>query len=134
LEEENSMATLEYELIRNGTIISSRLNPALGHVRGRVTDIHGNGLKRSTVWIGENGISTCVDEDGNFVLINILPGKYTLVAESEEYPRTMLTNVPIEPGDNPGRLFVMYSRNSGQDFESRHGVAESIPSEVPFPV
>jgi hypothetical protein len=99
------------------------MKDTLSHVRGRVTDINGNGLRRSRVSIVENGRSAFTDPNGNFELIDISPGMYTLIAESEEYPVSILADVIVECGDNTGHMFVMYSRNADDGHENRRTLA-----------
>jgi hypothetical protein len=86
----------------------SGMDPQLGHVRGKVLDMDGYGIRRGRVWIRETGRSTYTDRDGNFVIINVVPALYTLIAESEGYSQSTLIDVPVESGDNPGRNFVMF--------------------------
>jgi Carboxypeptidase regulatory-like domain len=86
----------------------SGMSPRLGHVRGKVTDMDGNGLGHSRIWVRETGRSTRTDSHGNFILINVVPAIYSLVAESEGYTQATLIDVPIESGDNPGHNFVMF--------------------------
>ena len=86
----------------------SGMDPRFGHVRGRVMDMDGNGLGHSRIWVRETGMSTRTDSYGNFVLINVLPAIYSLVAESEGYSPSTMVDVPVESGDNPGHNFVMF--------------------------
>jgi hypothetical protein len=86
----------------------SGMNPFLGHVRGRVMDMDGYGLMHSRIWVRETGRCTYTDSDGNYVLINVVPAIYSLVAESEGYSPATLVDVSIENGDNPGYNFVMF--------------------------
>ena len=92
----------------------SGMDPRLGHLRGKVLDITGNSLENCRVWIRETGRCTYTDGCGNFVLINVPPAVYSLIAESEGYSQSVHTDVPVEPGDNPGHVFFMlpqYSRS-----------------------
>ena len=86
----------------------SGMDPQLGHVRGKVFDMDDNGISHSRIWIRETGRSTYTDRQGNFVMINIVPAIYTLIAESEGFSQSTIIDVPIECGDNPGRNFVMF--------------------------
>ena len=97
------------------------LNPMLGHVRGKVLDMDGAGLRHSRVWIRETGLCTYTDEMGNFVLINVVPSICSLIAESEGYCRSVLTDVPVESGDNPGHVFVMYPQYARSRVDRRRG-------------
>ena len=106
----------------NADLIGGRrcMDPCLGHVRGRVVDLDGRGILNGRVWIRETGRSTYTDESGNFVLVNVPPAVYSLVAESEGYAQAVITDVPVEIGDNPGNLFVMYPQYSRSRFDHRH--------------
>ena len=86
----------------------SGIDPRLGHVRGRVTDVAGYGLGHSRIWVRETGQNTYTDPEGNYVLINVLPAIYSLVAESEGYSPSTIIDVPVESGDNPANNFVMF--------------------------
>jgi Carboxypeptidase regulatory-like domain len=99
----------------------SGMNPRLGHIRGRVLDMDGIGIRHSRVWIRENGRFTYTDENGNFVLINVVPALYSLIAESEGYSQAIFTDAPVESGDNPGYVFVMHPRYSRFRVERRRG-------------
>jgi hypothetical protein len=99
----------------------SGMDPQLGHVRGRVTDMDGYGIRHSRVWIRETGRGTYTDRDGNFVIINIVPALYTLIAESEGFSQSTLIDVPVESGDNPGRNFVMFPNYNHRFNRSRIG-------------
>jgi hypothetical protein len=88
--------------------VRSGMNPRLGHLRGRVTDMDGYGLGHSRIWIRETGRNTYTDSQGNYVLINVLPGVYSLIAEGEGFSPSTLIDVPVESGDNPGNNFVMF--------------------------
>jgi hypothetical protein len=99
----------------------SGMDPKLGHVRGKVLDMDGAGLRHSRVWIRETGLSTYTDEKGNFVLINVTPSICSLIAESEGYSRSVLTDIPVESGDNPGHIFVMYPQYARSRVDRRRG-------------
>lgn len=99
----------------------SGMSPALGHIRGRVTDMDGYGLGQSRIWVRETGRCTYTDSKGNFVLINVVPAVYSLVAESEGYSPATMVDVPIEGGDNPGHNFVMFPNYNRMRFGRRHG-------------
>ncbi len=88
--------------------IFSRMNPSLGHIRGKVTDIDGYGLKNARIWVRETGLSALSDDKGNFVIINNKPGIYNLIAECQGYGRSETVDVVVEPGDNPGLNFIMF--------------------------
>ena len=92
----------------------SGMDPQLGHVRGKVFDMDDNGISHSRIWIRETGRSTYTDRQGNFVMINIVPAIYTLIAESEGFSQSVMPDMPVIVGDNPGFLFLMcphYSRH-----------------------
>jgi Carboxypeptidase regulatory-like domain len=99
----------------------SGMDARLGHVRGRVTDMDGYGLGHSRIWVRETGRSTYTDSKGNFVLINVLPAIYSLVAESEGYSASTMVDVPVESGDNPGHNFVMFPNYNRMRFGRRRG-------------
>lgn len=92
------------DLVDEGT---SGMDPQLGHVRGKVTDLDGYGLGRSMVWIRETGQCTYTDSEGNFTMTNIVPAQYMLIADCESYSQTTQVDVRVEAGDNPGINFVM---------------------------
>jgi hypothetical protein len=99
----------------------SGMDPRLGHIRGRVTDMDGNGLGHSRIWVRETGRSTRTDSRGNFVLINVVPAIYSLVAESEGYTQSTIIDVPIESGDNAGNNFVMFRNYNRMRMGRRRG-------------
>jgi hypothetical protein len=99
----------------------SGMDPQLGHVRGKVFDMDGYGIQHSRVWIRETGRSTYTDREGNFVIVNIVPALYTLIAESEGFSQSTLIDVPVESGDNPGRNFVMFPNYNHHYNRSRVG-------------
>jgi hypothetical protein len=73
------------------------------------------------VWIRETGRCAYTDENGNFVLINVPPAVYSLIAESEGHAQSVFTDVPVEAGDNPGHIFVMYPQCARSRVERRRG-------------
>jgi hypothetical protein len=115
---EEMMRKLDYEAPMNEG--KTGMDSQLGHIRGKVLDIDGNGVSRCRVWIRETGRGTCTDKDGNFVMINVAPAIYTLVAESEDHSLATLIDVPVITGDNPGFLFVMFPQYA----RSRRGRAQ----------
>ncbi|HMD68439.1 MAG TPA: carboxypeptidase-like regulatory domain-containing protein [Chitinivibrionales bacterium] len=100
---------------------TSGMDPKLGHIRGKVLDMDGSGIGHSRVWIRETGRCAYTDGNGNFVLINVPPAVYSLIAESEGYAQSVLTDVPVEAGDNPGYLFVMYPHYARSRVDRRRG-------------
>ncbi len=113
-------------------IVPSGLNPMLGHIRGKVTDIDGKGLKHSRIWIRETGRSTYTDNYGNFVLINVVPAIYTLIAENEGYTQAVLTDISVESGDNPGNRFIMHPKYSKPKSDPYRAYALRFAQVVPF--
>jgi hypothetical protein len=99
----------------------SGMDPQLGHVRGKVLDMDGNGVRHSRVWIRETGRSIYTDRNGNFVIINVVPALYTLIAESEGFAQSVMPDMPVISGDNPGFLFVMYPNYNRHYNRSRVG-------------
>ena len=99
----------------------SGMDPRLGHIRGRVMDMDGYGLGHSRIWVRETGRSTRTDSQGNFILINVIPAIYSLVAESEGYSPSTMVDVPIESGDNPGHNFVMFPNYNRMRIGRRRG-------------
>jgi Carboxypeptidase regulatory-like domain len=99
----------------------SGMDPRLGHLRGKVLDMDGIGVPHSRVWIRETGRCAYTDEKGNFVLINVPPAVYSLIAESEGYSQSVFTDLPVEAGDNPGHVFVMYPQYARTRLERRRG-------------
>jgi hypothetical protein len=98
-----------------------RMDPNLGHVRGKVLDMDGNAIRHSRVWIRETGQCTYSDDHGNFVLINVAPAVYSLIAESEGYSQSVSADIPVEGGDNPGHLFVMCPQYARSRIDRRRG-------------
>jgi hypothetical protein len=88
--------------------LNTMLDSSLGHVRGRVIDMDGHGIANSRIWIRETGRSTYTDLHGNFILINLVPALYSVIAESEGYTQSLSVDIPVECGDNPGQLFMLY--------------------------
>jgi len=88
----------------DGTLYAS-----LGHIRGKIVDIDGHGIDGCKVWIRENGQSAYSDDSGNFAMINIKPTFYTIVVECEGFSPFVITDLPIEPGDNPGHVFTIHT-------------------------
>jgi hypothetical protein len=95
---------LREELLHKGTLYSF-----LGHIRGKVVDIDGCGVGGCKMWIRENGQSAYSDAFGNFSMINIRPGLYTIIIECEGFSPFVIADLPVEPGDNPGHLFTIHS-------------------------
>ena len=89
--------------------LAGQLDHTMGHIRGKITDINGKEIEGSKIWIRETGQSTYSDKYGNFVLINIPPALYTVVIEHEGYSLSIMPDLPIFIGDNPGHLFVLCS-------------------------
>ncbi len=108
-------------LIPNARSQTSGMNPTLGHIRGRVVDMDGSAIGHSRVWIRETGRGTYSDDCGNFVIINVPPAMYSLVSECQGYSQSVLTDVPIENGDNPGHVFVMYPHYVRSRMERKRG-------------
>jgi hypothetical protein len=96
--------------IHEMTLKLSGMNPVLGHIRGRVTDIDGYGISHGRIWIRETGRCTYTDSRGNYVLINVPPAICTLIAESEGYSQSTLVDIHVESGDNPGNNFIMFTK------------------------
>jgi hypothetical protein len=107
--------------LRETAVKLSGMDPRLGHVRGTVMDMDGYGLGHSRIWVRETGRSTYTDAKGNFVLINVLPAVYSLVAESEGYSPSTMVDVPVESGDNPGHNFVMFPNYNRMRYGRRRG-------------
>ncbi len=97
------------------------MDPRLGHVRGKVLDMDGGPIRHCRVWIRETGHCTYSDDCGDFVLINVVPAVYSLIAESEGYSQSVSADVPVEGGDNPGHLFVMYPQYTRARIDRRRG-------------
>ena len=109
-----------------------QLDHTLGHIRGKIVDIDGYAISGARVWLRETGQDAYADAEGNFIVINITPGLYTLIVECEGYSLCVSPDVPVEVGDNPGLRFVMHSfpvpqRLYSQIFQSK-GIARLRPS------
>ena len=101
---------------------NTMLDSTLGHIRGRVTDMDGNGIANSRIWIRETGRSTYTDSFGNFIMINLVPALYSIIAESEGYSQSLSVDIPVECGDNPGQLLMLYPVYNRVRFGRRKGV------------
>jgi|WetSurMetagenome_2_1015567.scaffolds.fasta_scaffold82236_2 hypothetical protein len=83
------------------------LKPELGHIRGRVVDANDEAIIGCTICIRETDRTSQTDTNGDFVLINIQPTIYTLMAQCRGYALCAFPKVRIKTGDNPGFRFVM---------------------------
>jgi hypothetical protein len=84
------------------------LDNTLGHIRGRVIDGDGQSIPGCKVWLRETEQHAYSDKNGDFVLINILPARYTVIVEHVYFSPRISPDIPIEVGDNPGLRFVMH--------------------------
>jgi len=67
-----------------------------GKLVGKVTDaITGDGLAGVNVFVENTTIGTATDVDGNYIIIGVPPGKYTLTASYISYRDMHVTNVEI---------------------------------------
>jgi hypothetical protein len=79
---------------------SKQLDWRMGHIRGRVVS---EGRGRVIV----SGRCVDVDDDlGNFVMVNVEPGKRVIEVECEDY-EPMRVELEVCVGDNPGLLFKL---------------------------
>jgi hypothetical protein len=89
----------------------NQLDHTMGHIRGKIVDINGKIVEGSKILIRETGQSIYSDKHGNFVLINIPPALYTVVIEHEGYAPSVMPDLPVLLGDNPGHVFVLCTSN-----------------------
>jgi hypothetical protein len=85
------------------------LDSAMGHIRGKVVDKNGKQIHGCKIWIRETEQFAYSDMHGNFILINIRPARYTIIAEHMNYSMSISPDLPIAPGDNPGFRFVLHT-------------------------
>jgi hypothetical protein len=81
---------------------------AMGHLRGKSVTTAGKPLAGCSVSIQETGDSVQSDDNGDFVMINLKPASYTLLAKRPGYYRCVLHGVRIREGDNPGLRMLMH--------------------------
>jgi hypothetical protein len=85
----------------------STLKVELGHIRGTVVAGDGMVIAGCKIRILETNHITQSDEQGNFTMINMMPGCYTILAEYTGYSVAIAPNTSIEAGDNPGFRFII---------------------------
>ncbi|HAJ78195.1 MAG TPA: hypothetical protein DCO75_00355 [Fibrobacteres bacterium] len=91
--------------------VLNQLDHTMGHIRGKIIDINGKTIEGSKILIRETGQSIYSDNQGNFVLINIPPALYTVAIEHEGYALSVMPDLPVLIGDNPGHIFVLCTSN-----------------------
>ena len=70
-----------------------------GGIRGAVSDKDFNvPLSGAEVSVAETGEKVIVSDEGNFVLSELEPGRYTIVISKEGYTRQVKANVVVSPG------------------------------------
>jgi len=100
---------LREELLHKGTLYSF-----LGHIRGKVVDIDGCGVGGCKMWIRENGQSAYSDAFGNFSMINIRPGLYTIIIECEVFLLLSLPIFPLNPATIPAPFYHSFPETFGK--------------------
>jgi hypothetical protein len=86
-----------------------RLDRSLGHVRGKITDVYGEGIMGCRVWLRETGQSSYTDFEGHFLLPNINPGLYSIIVDCEGYTTSVIPDITVDIGENSGYCFALQS-------------------------
>jgi hypothetical protein len=86
----------------------STLEQALGHLRGKVVACDNKVIIGCKIRIRETDQTVYSDNNGNFIMINIAPGLYSITAECTGYSPCIFSDASIYAGDNPGFRFVMH--------------------------
>ena len=68
-----------------------------GSVEGTLTGPSGKSVTGVTVSTLETGASVAVDAHGHYVLSNLTPGTYTLIASGDGFSRLKITDVVVKP-------------------------------------
>ncbi len=66
-----------------------------GTIRGRVTDLDGNGLPGAQVYIPELAIGAVADVDGNYLILNVPVGTYNVTVMMLGYQKQTISNVRV---------------------------------------
>ncbi len=69
-----------------------------GKISGKVTDDAGNPLPGVNIIVEGEGLGASTGMDGRFIILNISPGKYSVVASYIGYQRVKERNVLVKPG------------------------------------
>ncbi len=69
-----------------------------GKIAGNVFDESGNPLPGVNVIVQGEGLGASTGLDGHFIILNISPGKYSIVASYIGYQKVKITNVLVKPG------------------------------------
>jgi len=81
---------------------------ASGKIRGVVTDAEsGDPLLGANVVIQGTVLGSATDENGEFIVLNIPVGKYSLVATYMGYQKVTITNIIVNEGQTTFQNFVM---------------------------
>lgn len=68
---------------------------ATGSIKGKVTDEHGIGIPGVAVQIDGTTMGAAASFDGSYVILNVPPGNYTLIASSIGYSRMTIDSVVV---------------------------------------
>ena len=68
---------------------------ATGSIKGKVVDENGVGISGVTVQIEETTMGAAASFDGSFIILNVPPGTYTLIASSIGYSRMTIDSVVV---------------------------------------
>lgn len=99
---------------------SNILDSSRGHIRGRVIDDFNAGVENARVKIENSDSYAFTDSRGCYVIINVKPGIYTIVAEHTRYSAGGNELVHVKAGDNPDIDFTVTNKRkfSIEAFES----------------
>ncbi|GGC34688.1 SusC/RagA family TonB-linked outer membrane protein [Parapedobacter defluvii] len=99
----NTGLTYKEEVIGTVTLLRKQRN---GRVAGKVTDSRGEPLSGATVRIGELGLSTSTDREGNYSLA-VQPGSYTVSASFIAYVKQEKSAVVVKEDGRTTVDFVL---------------------------
>ena len=86
-----------FQLLAEGGITNSPAQTAT--LSGHVKDLNtGESLAGVVVEIEGTNIKTYTDFDGNFIIKNLKPGTYNVVASFISYKNSLIENMDIKPG------------------------------------
>jgi len=90
------------------SIISTFLFAAAGKISGTVTDSQtGESLPGVNVYISELSLGAATDLNGNYVILNVVPGNYTLKASYIGYATYSVTQLRVSTGQTTTQDFNM---------------------------
>ena len=86
-----------------------------GKVQGTITDQNGQPLPGSNVMILGTNRGAAADENGFFIILNIPPGKYSIVAQMIGFKSITKTEVSVNSDRTTQVNFVLYEEAIGMD-------------------